>query len=779
MKYNKEEYIKKKRKYGKILGLTGICVVVFLCVISCFVAGRKRTLTKQLSQKYFTLTQDDEQTLQDTIEQVISLSKQEDVRAIIELEDGVYSMKEPLVIDGAAYGSHELELVIKNAEGAAPVLSGNLDLQASDFQKVEGKEYYSYQLPDAAKDGEEWPEFRDLYLNGERLQLARGKEYTFKRNPKDQEIKNNQIKGYSNWFYVDSEPFREITNENLSTLELCFKVEWMNKIYRIAQLHSIDNEYGLMQLSVRNTEWSAYLKGDGNKRDFTDRNYWFMNHITLLDEPGEFYYDHNSGVIYLYPYKDTDMANAVVSYPVVERLVDLKNVSGITFQGLRFTGTTSNQANQYGYNGELGGTYLGSDHFQDGCIQVAAIYGEGTENITIKECVFDELGTHGIFLNEKTKRVTIQGNSFTNMAMSAVTLGKHEETWNEETGLSDVLIDNNYIYNIGTEYLGCPGIHIARVKNLKITHNTVMHTPYSGVVVGWFPWPSDKDDSGVGIMNAEVAYNHCEDNLYALNDGGGLYFCGINAPIEDTKIYNYIHDNYIKSTGYDMTYDGIYLDINSSNYKVHHNVIEGYKTSLGPIFFQDHVKEQYSHNIFVENNYSTVSRIHATATPERNIQLIDNQFYLSSTDLPKEAKDIVENAGVQEEYKKHIVEKHTMIKMKVEEPHISVKRNGFSSANSVVFTITNHDTKTASYSLVHTNPISGGPTMLPSEDVMTLKAGETGKISVIFLGGDKRAEASQIDIAVVKDNGWKMQFSRVIEVAVSAAVAVDEGEEWN
>lgn len=753
---------------------------------------------REYHKETFKVTASGTETIQDCIDKAMELSKTTDALVTIELADEVYRLTEPVTIDGSLSGEYELVIVIKNAEDASPVISGNTDLQASEFTKVDGQEYYSYQLPESAKIEGSWPQFRDLYLDGERLQLARSEEYDFVKNVKDMETVDDTITSYSNWFYVDNSVFADVSSESVEPMEICLNIEWNLKRFRIASLHGEDEETGLMQLSVKDEEWHGYLKYEGNKRDFTEWSYWFENHLTLLDEPGEFYYDDANGVIYFYPYKDTDMSKATVSYPLLEKLFDMKNTSGVTFEGLTFTGTTSNFTTEHGFNCGLGNTHTWDDSaeqrsedrfFKDGeenplegweseHIQAAAIYGEYSKHISIQNCTFDQLGTNGIYLNGGTNGVVIKGSSFTNLAMSAAVLGKQNQLWNVEDGQSNILIDNNYIYNIGTDYLASPGIAVARVKNIAITHNTFLHTPYSGLMMGWINLPS----ASFTIYNAEVAYNHCEDNLYALNDAAGLYFCGANGMTTEAGVYNRIHDNYIKSTGYTGTYNGIYLDMNASNHSVYYNVIEGYDTAHGPIFNQDHFAEQYSYNNILTNNYTTVRSITTTADPERNIQLIDNQQFATSAELPEEAIAIIDAAGQKEEYSSSIPEMDTVIEMDVEEPHISINKQGSSEEDSVVFTITNNGEETASYSVVQTSTNDESIQVVVSTESLELKAGETGTIEVSFQSGDASKKGELFDFAVVQDNGWKREYRRVIEVDVSNAYAKDEtamnGLQW-
>ena len=730
------------------------------------------------------------ESIQDYINQAMELSKTQDVKVTIELTENTYQLTEPISMDGSTSGDYELQITFKNAKNVSPVVSGNTNVKASKFKKVDGQGYYSYQLPENAKVDGNWPQFRDLYLNGERLTLARGDEYDFVKNVKDPEIVNDNIISYSNWFYVDSASFGNISNETVEPLEICLNIEWNHKRFRIANFHGVDEATGLMQLSVKDEEWHAYNKYEGNKRDFTEWSYWFENHLALLDEPGEFFYDDQNGVVYFYPYSDTNMSEATISYPLVEKLFELKNVSGVSFEGITFTGTTSNFATEHGFNSHLGNTHAWDDSieqksddkfFKDNQenplegwrsehVKVAAIYGEYTKHVSVKNCTFNHLGTNGIYLNGGTNGIVVKGNSFTNLAMSAAVFGKHNQLWNEEDGQSNIIIDNNYVYNIGTDYMASPGIVVARVKNIAVTHNTFLHTPYSGLMMGWINLPS----ASFTIYNAEVAYNHCEDNLYALNDAAGLYFCGANGMTSEAGIYNRIHDNYIKSTGYTGTYNGIYLDMNASNHSVYNNVIEGYDTAHGPIFNQDHFAEQYSYNNILKNNYSTIRNISTTADPERNIQLIDNKQFASAAELPKEALEIIEAAGQKNEYASSIPQMDTVIEMDVAEPHISINKLGKSEKDSVVFTITNNSEAKASYSIQQTSKNDESIQILMSTETLELAAGETGEVEISFHAGDASKKGELFDFAVIKDNGWKREYRRVIEIDISNAYAKDD-----
>jgi len=723
--------------------------------------------TNELGVYEVTYQADSENTIQECIDNALEISKVKDARVTIELEEDVYRLTKPITIDGSKYGAHELVIVIKNGEDKSPMITGNVDLDITEFKKVESTEYYSYQLPTSSIVDGNWPEFRDLYLNGARLQLARSQEYVFKQNIKNPVYQGDTLTGGDNGFYVDSEILGSVTD--ISTLELCFNVEWMNKRWRVSSINSADATTGLTEISVQDEEYRDYVDSDGNKRDFTGQTYWLENHLAFLDEPGEFYYDNVNGVIYFYPYTNTDMKNSVLSYPILEKLVDIKGASGIIFEGLTFTGTTSNFVTEHGFSGALGGVHAGTALTHEN-VHAGAIYGNYSSYISIRNCAFDELGSNGVFLNGGNNNIVMKGNSFTSLAMCAIALGKNFQDWSSEQGQSNIIVDNNYIYNIGTDYFSSPAIHIARVKNIAITHNTMVHTPYSGLMLGWINEPSEN----INVYNAEIAYNYCEDNLYALNDGAPLYFGGANATTDNTLLVNRIHDNYLKSTGYTGTNIGIYLDMKSSNYDVYRNVMDGIVSKHGPIYNQYLVvtdsangadSVECSYNNAVRNNYTTMSPITMDDELESKGVVLENNHKVASYDkLPEEALEIVHAAGQKEAYAMNIPVKDTMVEMRVENPHITLAPNEKSEDASVVFTITNNSETTNSYSIERAN--EGNVQIISSTETLELAPGATGKIMVRFCSDTWNPDGERIDINVVQDNGWKMKYKRVIDVTV-------------
>ncbi len=583
----------------------------------------------------------------------------------IYLRGGSYVLEETFALgeEDSSFG----RITYKNYGDERPVITSGHSINGT-FTKVEGKEYYSYQLPESAKVGEEgaktWPQFRDLYVNGERATLARTEEltykYTYANSVYGSATSATTVTSCDNKLYVSAAALEGITDEELTFVELGQLVEWQSQIFHIGSRTGVVLDGTEAEITFNQDEWDLYYVTDKTKKSLVGRTYWLQNHINFLDAPGEFYYDRSAGTIYYYPLKGQDMSSAAVEYATLDTLIRMENAANITFDGIAFTGTTANYISEHGLATMLGATlclYEGDDAQH---MPFSAIQGNYAEGIQIKNCTFEELSGSAVIFHCGIKDLQVSGNVIRNIAMAGIQVGRNQLWWNQDgiPGASeDVTIENNYITNIGTITFGAPAIRVARSKNLKIRYNKIVHVPYSAIMtgIGWNVSPTD-EGRNTNLVNADISYNYIEDYLYKINDGGAIYTCGANNFVSYTETMNAIHHNYVRAGGHNGTYTGIYHDGSASNWHTYSNVIDDLKSKKGPMFFQDDVPSQYSHNILAENNYTTVSPISQNGDKDsdgnpRNIVLKNNTMFKDRSKLNAEAAAIVNGAGLQDAYK--------------------------------------------------------------------------------------------------------------------------------
>ncbi len=590
------------------------------------------------------------------------------------LMDGTYCLAQTLTLT-ADHTSSTGTITFQNVENAKPVITSGVNI-STGWTDADNDGIYERQIP---KVGGIYPMFRDLYVNGKRATLARTQNHTFAGNDSSNLATNN--------LEVAVSALSGLTGD-VTGVELNLLVEWKHQIFHLA---TASTDTGIVTL--KDTQWQMFNKWDSTKRALGGRPYWLQNHLSFLDEPGEFYYDQKNGTVYYMPHSNEVMNSVTVEYGALDILVELNDVDNIIFDGITFTGTTANWITKNGMPGQQGASQYGKQYFGADvgeAIPCAAIFGDYATGIAIKNCVFDELGGSGIIFRYGAEDIEIIGNTIRDLGISGVQIGVPQVMWNQvakKNGLDgdhfvknrvypgqcvDVTISNNYVTNIGLTLKNAAAISVRRAENLKITHNKIVHVPYSGITAGWgmnydfegiagndssIKW--DKAAFFRNLVNAEISYNSVEDFMHSANDGGGIYVNGANAePTSNVDLNNTIHHNYIRAGAYSSINVGIYHDGAASNWLTSDNFVEDVDCSNGPIFFQDDVRTQYTHNITACNNYSTVSAISqksgASSTDilgnARNIVLTDNTLFPSRDAANDAALRIMEGAGLQEAY---------------------------------------------------------------------------------------------------------------------------------
>ena len=681
------------------------------------------------------------------------------------LMDGTYVLEEPLVLDEsiASLG----RVTFKNAQGASPVITGAVAVPGSAFIKAEDRDYYVYHLPEDAKKNGEYPKFRDLLVDGQLATMARTGDYLFKKSYKNQEMTGGKLTHCENTLYIDPESLMGVTSQNLNGVEIMSFVEWKSQLFHIAGINEVEGQ--LTEITLKDNEWNTFNDYDATKRTLVGRVYYLQNHLNFLDEPGEFWYDQEQGTIYYYPYADQDMNSLTVEYALQDTLVEIRNTANLTFDGITFTGTTTNFVTENGLAAGLGACYYTYASDPGTNVPCAAIYADKSTGITIRNCTFEELGGTGFLADYGTKNLELTGNTIKNVGIAGISIGVNQRQWGDGAS-ENVEISNNYITGVGRFVPCAPGIKVARADNLKIRHNTLIHVSYTAIMAGW-GWNVHATNApcNTNLSNTEIAYNYIEDFLYAINDGGAIYTCGANGFVTDTEIKNTIHDNYIRAGAHNGTYTGIYHDGSASNWHTYHNVIENIVSGTGPMYFQDSVESQYSHNILAENNFTTVSEIPSreASAGGRNVTVRSNTMLPNSDLLPEEALAIKEAAGIEAGYQKAMDPMDTGFRILENTIHFQLTEAVPSM--EVRIQVTNHSDHRKKFTL---SLADGLPRNTVSEFVgngVALQAGEaaviTMRISVENVQDLADSAVSVVGFQLADGTGRITEYPRAISVA--------------
>ncbi|MHC4502195.1 MAG: PDZ domain-containing protein, partial [Planctomycetota bacterium] len=137
-----------------------------------------------------------------------------------------------------------------------------------------------------------------------------------------------------------------------------------------------------------------------------------------LDAPGEWFFDRDAGTLYFQPENRADLDNALFEAVANPHLIRLKGTSAspvrfVTLDGFTFSGAAPTWK-------------LTQDHLPNGGDFVVhrggAVTLDGTEDCTVKNCSFAELGGNAVFINAYNRRTTVEDCLIRNIGANGVAL---------------------------------------------------------------------------------------------------------------------------------------------------------------------------------------------------------------------------------------------------------------------------------------------------------------------------------------------------------------------
>jgi hypothetical protein len=250
------------------------------------------------------------------------------------------------------------------------------------------------------------------------------------------------------------------------------------------------------------------------------------------------------------------------------------------------------------------------------------------ENVRLERNTFIHLGAEGLALDRGSKRNQVVGNVFTDISASALRIGDVAAPGAPPAEQDcDTVVANNYVHDAAVEYFGGVGIWAGYVAGVRIVHNEVAHTPYTGISLGW-GWGIDSYAS-----DNEIAYNDVHDCVGLLLDGASVYTLG---PQGADGLRSTVHDNYLHD---DSREHAIYHDEGSAYFEDWNNVIAniaGFWLTLWTPSI---------HDIDVHDNFTDSTRVDNRAT---SISLSRN--YEQGPPWPATAQQIIDRAGIEPGY---------------------------------------------------------------------------------------------------------------------------------
>ncbi|NWK55497.1 right-handed parallel beta-helix repeat-containing protein [Verrucomicrobiaceae bacterium N1E253] len=560
------------------------------------------------------------------------------------LRGGRYELDDTLYFDDRDSGSNGHSVNYKAYKKEEPIICGGR--RVTGWKPVKGKPYFVASVPEQAavktkspvrgnrilplhprfysqqslsSDGFA-PYFAQLYVNGVRAERARTSDI---RSSSRKEWWNNpETKAFRDGIYIDKSTIEDYTNPE--DIRLLWLELFKTMDTPLEDVIPCDDDEVILKMKQ-----PAFLKGTAWHRIQPNTQFFIINALEELDEPGEWYLDQKKDLVYYYPRTvDGDINEAEVYAPRVECLVKvdgtpMRRARHIKFDGITFQcGNWSDPKEHYlGLSqAEIYRTY--TSEFPG---QVVVNY---ADHVTIANCTIRNMGSCGIQLYEGCNNTLIEGNLTYDTTGAGITIGRwwfHLFECPPESICTNTMVRNNVVRNTGRDYWQGTGINIFTAYECKVHHNDISDTAYTGLHAR-----AGGSDGFIHprIGKIEYKYNKVSrafaGHKWGIGDGGHIYMHGRypgSLVMENLSLYanqNVNMEYYPDNDSYQVSWTK-----NVSRYS----------------------KSKYS---FYKKAQSTV---HHNYSDNRVTRGVSHHTLVKNDEWPEEAQKIMASAGLQPEYK--------------------------------------------------------------------------------------------------------------------------------
>jgi hypothetical protein len=482
---------------------------------------------------------------------------------------GTYTLSRPATFTPQDSGSAECPVVYRAYGNQAPVFSGGRAITGWKQTVVDGKHLWAAEVP-GVREGKWY--FRELWVNGQRRQRARGPKQGFYRMADVPDLDLHKfMTGQSRFQYSPGEIAEW---ENLPDVEIVALHLWVSSREGIA---AVDENKRMVKLAYP----SSCRLSDGNaitKEKLQFARYYVENAFELLDSPGEWYLNRKTGILYYMPLAGEKIAAFEAVAPVLDHLLSIEGdakaqrfVEHITFRGLGFSYAEwwlPEDATRNSYQEQASARVP------------AAIRAGFMRDCSFEACNVSHVSGYGIHFAPGCSRDRIVACAMSDLGAGGIKIGDPNTPG---TSVHHVEIADNHLFDMGKVFHQAMGILAFQCHDILIAHNHVHDLYKNAISVGW-SWNFAQTQAA----NNVIEWNHIHDvGKGWFNDGGAIYTLGVQP---GTVIRNNLmHD--IESAVYGGF--GVYLDQGSSKILVEKNI--SFDTTNG--FSQTH-----GHDNIVRNN---------------------------------------------------------------------------------------------------------------------------------------------------------------------------------
>ncbi len=555
------------------------------------------------------------------------------------IREGVYRLTAPLEFTSSDSGSADISVTYSGYEGEVVEVCGAIEI--SPTWEVHAGEIMVANIG-AGLD------LDSVFINSDQQVMARYPNY---------DENEDVLNGYAGDI-LSNERRLSWSNPENGYVRALHNGQWGGQSYKIVNFTGA---------GVFDLEWV----GDNNRGSAMHHTYRMVENIfEELDAPKEWYYDTNSGHLYVYPEEGVDLDSSQVEVAVTEELIKVvgtedDKVQNLAFQNIQFTKTHRTLFSRE-YERPLRSDW--------GVARAGAIFLENCDDITLSGNVFSYLGGNAVFLSGYNKGHLITDNEFYEVGATCVNIVgqisavRYPSFWDNEDHKVDILdlepgpqsedypreltVSHNYMTRFGRVEKQVAGVNISMSESINVSYNTIHDCPRAGINICDGTWGGHIIEYNDVFDCVKETYDHGPFNAW----GRDRYwsYLGFDSrgnlgtekePYAFLDAWKTTHVRYNRFHYDEPRHFGIDLDDGASNYEVYGNLClntgiklrdgfgrKAYNNVIISGRFDCHVwfdncRDEIYNNIVVNDRVYTFALINDSNIAGKSAYIDNNVFY--------------------------------------------------------------------------------------------------------------------------------------------------------